>query len=43
VPPGALVDNRVAMNHVLGCLALLPVIWLAGYYWPRQARSQRPS
>lgn len=42
VPPGGLVDSRVATNHLLGAAALLPVLWLVGYYWPRQARAARP-
>ena len=36
--PGAFVDDRVAVNHVLGSLALVAVLWLAGYYWPRRSR-----
>lgn len=35
--PGTFVDNRVAVNHVLGSLALLAVVWLVGYYWPRRS------
>lgn len=38
VPPGGFVDGRVAVNHLLGCLALVPVLWLVGYHWPRQSR-----
>jgi hypothetical protein len=38
-PPGGFVDNRVAINHLLGCVALVPVLWLVGYHWPRQGRT----
>jgi hypothetical protein len=40
---GAVVDNRVAVNHILGCLTLLPVVWLVGYHWPRQSQSGYPA
>jgi hypothetical protein len=42
VAPGALVDHRVAINHLLGYLALLPVLWLVGYHWPRQTQKPPP-
>ena len=38
VPPGALLDNRVAVNHLVGAGLLLAVVWLVGYHWPRQSR-----
>ena len=38
----AVVDSRVAINHVLGCLALLAVVWLVGYRWPRQSGARPP-
>jgi hypothetical protein len=42
VPPGGFVDSRVAINHLLGFLALLPVLWLVGYHWPRQSQMPPP-
>jgi hypothetical protein len=39
--PGAVVDDRVAVNHVVGCVALLGLVWLVGYYWPRRSRARR--
>jgi hypothetical protein len=40
-PPGA-ADSRVAVNHLIGAAALVPVVWLVGYYWPRQGRAAGP-
>ena len=39
VLPGGFVDGRVAINHLLGFVSLVPVLWLAGYHWPRQGRT----
>ena len=38
--PGVRVDDRVAVNHVLGSVALLAVVWLVGYRWPRGSRDE---
>jgi hypothetical protein len=38
--PGVFTDNRVAVNHVLGSLALVAVVWLVGYHWPRRSRGE---
>jgi hypothetical protein len=37
-PPGAMLDNRVATNHLIGACLLLAVVWLVGYHWPRRSR-----
>jgi hypothetical protein len=32
--PGGAVDGRVVLNHVVGSVLLLIVLWIVGYYWP---------
>src|SRR3954469_19254607 len=41
-PPGVSIDQRVALNHLVGAAALVPAVWLVGYHWPRQGRAAGP-
>ncbi|HLH25488.1 MAG TPA: hypothetical protein VK066_23455 [Chloroflexota bacterium] len=40
--PGAAPDGRVPAYHLLACLALVLLVWLAGYRWPRQSARTPP-